>query len=97
MTTSTAWSARPPGKIPTREVFTRREWQTRQTHKTPERVQQFLRTLPYNREVDGETCYSFRRVIRENRAHCLEGALCAEAIVEQHGCPAVIKYIECYS
>lgn len=94
MTTSTAWSARPPGKIPTREVFTRREWQIIQAHKTPERVQQFLRTLPYNREVDGETCYSFRRVIRENRAHCLEGALCAAAILEQHGYPPLLMSIE---
>src|SRR5260370_550214 len=86
--------ATPPAEIPTKKDFTRREWQIIQSHKTPERVQQFLRRLPYNREHDGGTCYSFRRVIRENRAHCLEGALSAAVILEQHGYPPLLMSIE---
>src|SRR4030095_9976783 len=56
--------------------------------------QQYLRSIPYNREVDGETCYSFRRMLRENRAHCLEGAIAAAVILEQHGYPPVVVSIE---
>lgn len=94
MSTSRVWAARSPGEIPAKNDFTRKEWQVIQSHKTPEQVQQFLRTLAYNRELDGETCYSFRRVIREKRAHCLEGALTAAAILEQHGYPPVLMSIE---
>src|SRR5512137_1417531 len=83
-----------PGDIPTKKDFTRREWEIVRSHSTPERVQHFLRTIPYNRELDGETCYSFRRVMRENRAHCLEGALVAAVILEQHGYPPVVVSIE---
>lgn len=88
------WATRNASEIPTRRDFTRREWQIIQSHKTPERVQQFLRTIPYNRELDGETCYSFRRVLTEHRAHCLEGALAAAVILEQHGYPPALVSIE---
>jgi hypothetical protein len=94
MSISTVWAARPTGEIPTKKDFTRKEWQIIQSHKTPEQVQQFLRTIPYNRELHGETCYSFRRVVRENRAHCLEGALAGAAILEQHGYPPLLVSIE---
>jgi hypothetical protein len=50
--------------------------------------------VPYNRESNGKTCLSFRSVIRENRAHCLEGALTAAVILEQHGYPPVLVSIE---
>src|ERR1700741_4239585 len=85
-----------PGGIslPTRKDFTRREWDLIQRHRTPEQVQQFLRAIPYNREMDGQTCYSFRRVLRENMAHCLEGALVAATLLEQHGYPPVLVSIE---
>lgn len=88
------WTAQPAGQLPTKKDFTKREWEIVQSHRTPERVQQFLRSIPYNRELDGETCYSFRRVLRENRAHCLEGALAAAVILEQHGYPPVVVSIE---
>jgi len=94
MNTSKVWGARPPGEIPSKKDFTRQEWRIIQTHKTPERVQQYLRNIPYNRELDGETYYSFRRVVKEKRAHCLEGALAAATILEQHGYPPVLMSIE---
>jgi hypothetical protein len=94
MSTGTVWTARSPGEIPTKKDFTRKEWQIIQSHKTPERVQQYLRTIPYNRELKGETSYSFRRVVRENKAHCLEGAVTAAAILEQHGYPPILMSIE---
>ena len=94
MSLKTLWAARSAGAIPTRKDFTKREWEIVQSHRTPERVQQFLRSIPYNREADGETCFSFRRMLRENRAHCLEGALAAAVILEQHGYPPLLVSIE---
>lgn len=44
---------------------------------TPEKIQDYLDSIPFNHEVDGETCMSPRRVLREQKAHCLEGALLA--------------------
>ncbi len=43
----------------------------------PRRVQDFLDTIPINFEVGGDTVLSPRRVLREYRAHCIEGALLA--------------------
>lgn len=94
MSLNKLWAARPAGVTPTKKDFTKREWEIVRSCRTPERVQQFLRSIPYNREMDGETCYSFRRVLRENRAHCLEGALAAAVILEQHGYPPVVVSIE---
>lgn len=46
---------------------------------TPAKVQDFLNTLPFNFEANGDTCLSPRRILREKRAHCMEGALLAAA------------------
>ena len=88
------WSLQPGKGLPVKKDFTTQEWRIIQRCRTPELVQQYLRTIPYNRELNGETCYSFRRVMRENRAHCLEGALVAAVILEQHGYPPVMVSIE---
>ena len=71
--------------IPTRSDFTKQEWEIIQSHRTPLEVQRYLQSIPYNREPLKPTCYSFRTVIRKNRAHCLEGAIVAAVILEQHG------------
>jgi len=94
MVSSNLWTIRPGTELPKRADFTRKEWAIIQAHKTPESVQTFLRNIPYNREISGATCYSFRRVLRENRAHCLEGALVASVMLEQHGYPPVLVSIE---
>jgi len=52
---------------------------------TPEEVQRWLTSLPYNHEPDGETVRAFRGVVEQGTAHCLEAALSAAAILEQHG------------
>lgn len=44
---------------------------------TPVKIQDFLDALPLNWEKKGDTCMSPRRVIREKKAHCFEGALLA--------------------
>lgn len=78
------------GERPGREAFTRREWEVVQSHPTPWRVQKFLSSLKYNRELCGGTLRTFRSVIRRGEAHCLEAALTAAVILEQHGYPPLL-------
>jgi len=51
---------------------------------TPQKVQDFLDVLPINFEKNGETCFSPRSVIKNKKAHCMEGALFAGAIFMYH-------------
>ena len=62
--------------------------------RTPRAVQRFLRALPYNWEKQGETLRSFRGVVRRRTAHCLEAALAAACILEQHGYPPLLLSFE---
>ncbi|MFQ5745569.1 MAG: hypothetical protein ACE5HV_18620, partial [Acidobacteriota bacterium] len=80
----------PPG----REAFRPKEWALIQVCRTPRQVQAFLRALPYNREKKGETLRSFRGVVRHWQAHCLEAALTAATILEQHGYPPLLLDFE---
>ena len=75
-------------------TFTEREWKVILDLRTPRRVQAFLRALPYNWETNEETLRTFRGVLREREAHCLEGALSAAAILEQRGYPPLLLDFE---
>jgi hypothetical protein len=79
---------------PASDVFTQKERRIIQTHRTPEQVQKFLRGLPYNWELRGDTLRSFRQVVRLETAHCLEAALVAAVILEQHGYPPLVLSFE---
>src|SRR5215211_5643737 len=79
---------------PTKSDFTTDEWNIIQKHKTPVQVQNFLRALDYNREKGGKSCISFRGVVTKKQAHCLEGAIAAAVILEQHGYPPLFVSIE---
>jgi hypothetical protein len=59
--------------------------------RTPRQVQAWLRALKYNKQ---ETIRTFGSVVRGGRAHCLEGALSAAAILEHHGFPPLILDLE---
>lgn len=52
---------------------------------TPNKIQDFLDTLAFNYEKKAETCMSPRNVLREGKAHCLEGAMFAAAALWFHG------------
>lgn len=54
---------------------------------TPWKIQQFLDSIPYN--SDHET-RSPRRVLRDRKAHCFEGALFAAAALRFHGHPPIL-------
>src|SRR5260370_39179274 len=63
--------------------------------RTPEKIQQFLDCgLGYNKEKDGETCRSPRRVLRDRIAHCMEGALIAAAALRVQGYPPLLLDLE---
>ena len=52
---------------------------------TPSKIQDYLNSLPVNFETRGETLMSPRKVIREKKAHCLEGALLAALALKING------------
>ena len=64
--------------------------------RTPLQVQRFLNALPYNTEppTGGPTLRSFRGILRAGSAHCLEAALAAAVILEQHGYPPRVLSFE---
>jgi len=65
-----------------------------ESHRTPASVQMFLSRLSYNREPCGATLRTFREVVRRGEAHCLEAALTAAVILEQHGYPPLLLSLE---
>jgi hypothetical protein len=79
---------------PPRSAYTAQEWRLIRRLRTPKQVQDWLRTLPYNWEKRGETLRSFRQVVRLGTAHCLEAALVAAVILEQHGFPPLVVSFE---
>ncbi len=86
----TAAAGAPPG----RGAFTRKERRLVERLATPPAVQRWLHRLPYNWERHGETLRSFREVVRRGSAHCLEAALAAATILEQHGYPPTLLSFE---
>jgi hypothetical protein len=63
---------------------------------TPLEVQRHLNRLPYNTEPPpgGATLRSFRGVVRQGCAHCLEATLFAAVVLEQHGFPPLVLSFE---
>ena len=78
------------------EAFTAREREVVESHRTPARVQRFLSRMPYNWERCGATLRSFREVVRRGEAHCLEAALAAAVILEQHAYPPLVDFASTY-
>ena len=57
---------------------------------TPKKIQDFLDKIDYNLEEKDETCFSPRKVLREKKANCIEGAIFAAAALRFHGYPPLI-------
>jgi hypothetical protein len=63
--------------------------------KTPEKIQRFLDVdIAYNKEPDGDTIRSPRRVLRDRVAHCFEGALLGAAALRVQGFPPLLLDLE---
>lgn len=82
-----------PGKPP-HASFTPAEWRLIRRLRSPEAVQRYLNRLPYNTERRGDTLRSFRQVIRHRTVHCLEAALLAACVLEQHDYPPLLLTFE---
>jgi len=82
------------GAVPDPSEFTPAERAIVERLRTPRAVQRWLRTVPYNWERRGETLRTFRGVVRLGSAHCLEAALAAAVVLEQHGYPPLLLSFE---
>jgi hypothetical protein len=84
------------GDAPPITAFTKRERRLIERLHTPLAVQRFLNALAYNMEPPPgrATLRSFRGVVRHQTAHCLEAALAAAVILEQHGFPPFVLSFE---
>jgi hypothetical protein len=61
---------------------------------TPEKIQRYLDDLPYDKEPEGPRCRSPRRVLRDQTAHCMEGALFGAAALRMLGHPPLLLDLE---
>lgn len=84
------------GSAPPLSAFTTAERRIISRCRTPAAVQRFLNALPYNTEPPPERAKlrSFRGVVAHGTAHCLEAALAAAVILEQHRYPPLVLSFE---
>src|SRR5919205_1654372 len=82
--------------VPPLAAFTPAERRIIARLRTPALVQRYLNRLPYNTEPPPgrATLRSFRGVVRHGTAHCLEAALAAAVILEQHRYPPLVLSFE---
>lgn len=67
------------------EQLSARERRFLKTLKSTARIQDWLNSIPFNFEEAGQTNYSPRLVLQKQKAHCLEGALFAAAVLNSLG------------
>lgn len=76
--------------------FTAAERRLINSLQTPTAVQAYLNTLPYNTEPPPHRplLRTFRGVVAHRTAHCMEAALTAAVVLEQHGYPPMVMSLE---
>jgi len=73
------------------DSFTPAELRKLRSLKNPYGIQRFLDDMPYHLE---DTAWSPRYVLREQTAHCLEGAIFAAAALRANGFPPLLLDLE---
>jgi hypothetical protein len=71
--------------------FTPKELRKLRSMKNPYGIQKFLDAIPYHLE---DTAWSPRKVLAEQTAHCLEGAIFAAAALRANGYPPLLLDFE---
>lgn len=66
------------------------EFATLRRLNSPEKIQDFILSIPSNFEIGGATYLSVREVLRQRRCHCIEGAQVAAAALWIHGEPPLL-------
>ncbi len=74
----------------TNSGFTKSEYKLLKSLSTPTKIQDYLDTLAFNFEKKGDTHMSPARVIREGKAHCIEGSMLAAAALWVNGEPPLL-------
>ncbi|MBI5804006.1 hypothetical protein HY450_02060 [Candidatus Pacearchaeota archaeon] len=74
--------------------FTKQEIDIYRKLNSPTKIQNFLNDLEINFEENGDTCFSPRKVLKSGKAHCIEGALFAAAVLRFHGFEPLILDLE---
>jgi hypothetical protein len=62
----------------------------------PRKIQAFLNAIPCNHEIGGETVLSVREVLRQRRAHCIEGAMVAACALWVNGIRPLLLHLDCH-
>lgn len=60
----------------------------------PDDIQDFVSSLGWNFEPDGDACRSVARTLREGSAHCIEGAMIAALAFWMHGEPPLLMDLD---
>jgi hypothetical protein len=76
------------------ESFSKKEERFLLSLNTPAKVQDFLNTLKFNFEINGETLQSPISTLRSREAHCFEGALLGAHILSLHGFPPLVLHLK---
>lgn len=71
--------------------FTPSEWRKLRSLNKPEKIQRFLNDIPYHL---ADTAFSPQMVLRQQTAHCLEGAIFAAAALRANGHPPLLLDLE---
>ncbi|MCX6753295.1 MAG: hypothetical protein NTW62_03075 [Candidatus Nomurabacteria bacterium] len=75
--------------------FTKKEISLLKKLNTPAKVQDFLNSIPFNFEKNKiDTIKSPIRTLRENNAHCFEGALLGAYILSLHSYEPLLLYLQ---
>jgi len=72
-------------------AFTAKEWRKLRSLKDPHGIQRFLDAMPYHL---ADTAWSPRVALRENTAHCFEGAMLAAAALRVNGFQPLVFDLE---
>lgn len=85
-------------RFPRREDLglSKKEFATLRRLDTPQKIQAFLNAVPINHEIGGETVLSVREVLRQRRAHCIEGAMLAAAALWVNGEAPLVMHLDCH-
>lgn len=76
------------------DSFTKKEKKLFKKLNTPLKIQDFLNKLQFNFEEKGETIKSPILVLRNKKAHCLEGALLGAYILSQHSFKPYLMHLK---
>lgn len=74
--------------------FTKKEKVLLQKLNTPAKVQDFLNSLKFNFEKNGETLKSPLFTLRKKNAHCFEGALLGAYMLSRHGFTPYLMHLK---